>query len=465
MTATPKTALIRLRRHNLMALFVLTFSAASLAAMVSPALVSADQIQLRSIKMSDSAPSGTVPPNNSTIGTGSNVTYKVRFNAATSGTIQGIVVSFCDNTPFLADTGGCTAVTGFSLNPGANSTAGARVTVTNVSGLSTGGTWVATTGDGTTSGSTQGTTNIDHVLKYSNSGAATSTAAGSTVEFDIAGVQNPSTTNHSFYARIVTYTTTTGATAYGDAAANTGTPLDYGGIALSTSNQIQITARVQETLMFCVSATAPAANCGGSLTVPDLVLGHGTTNTLDATQVDRRSAYSQISTNAINGAVIRMRNSNLCGGLSRLDISAQTTTSGCDIPAINNNASNAPANATLFKTPAAGSSIPAAFGVNVSNGTAVGTGTGVVTASPYYNTTTPAAGESASDYVGMNLASNSANPASNPGVNSTYGDSVASSTGPVSNINNEYQFAAIASNVTPAGIYRANMMLIATGTY
>src|SRR6185436_12235167 len=81
------------------------------------------------------------------------------------------------------------------------------------------------------------------------------------------GFTNPSGTG-SFYARIHTYTTTGGATAHDeDAATGYG---DYGGIALSTAAVISITARVQETLSFCVYEGGGA--CG--VNAPTITIGH-----------------------------------------------------------------------------------------------------------------------------------------------------------------------------------------------
>jgi hypothetical protein len=66
----------------------------------------------------------------------------------------------------------------------------------------------------------------------------------------------------------------------------------------------------------------------------------------------------------------------------------------------------------------------------------------------------------------LSTAANGGTPASNIGnVTSTFGSTVASSTGPVYHFDNEYQFAATAALTTPAGIYSANMSLIATGTF
>lgn len=50
-------------------------------------------------------------------------------------------------------------------------------------------------------------------------------------------------------------------------------------------------------------------------------------------------------------------------------------------------------------------------------------------------------------------------------VKTLYGDRVAYSTSPVNLLINKYDFAATAASTTPAGIYTANLAMIATGTF
>lgn len=398
------------RRKSLYGFVVVLFGACLLLVSVVPAQTSAvAQLTSRSITLSDSGVSGGSI--SSGLGSGTAVSYNSVFTTATTGVVQGIVVDFCSNSPILTDT--CTAPTAFTV--------GGSPSVTVNSGLS--GTWAASS------------LNSGRTLVLSNSSGG-SISAGTTVNFTINNVTNPSALG-TFYARFLTYTTTAGATGY--TATVPGTYVDYGGVALSTANIITINARVQEAIQFCVSAAAPTANCGG-VTTPALTLGHGTNNILDSSAVDTAAAYSQLSTNATNGAVVRMKNSNSCGGLSK---DGGTT---CPIPAVNSGAFAAASQET------AGT---AAFGVNVSNGSAVSGGSGTVTADANYNNPSfPAV----TSWVGMDTTSATS-------VTSTYGDTVASSTAPVSNINNTYTFGATAANITPAGIYTADIALIATGTY
>ena len=229
---------------------------------------------------------------------------------------------------------------------------------------------------------------------------------------------------------------------------------DYGGIAMSTTNTITITARVQESLTFCVTKAAPSTwgtthdcsdpNVGLTANLPAVTLGHGTgTPVLDSNTVDRGTLYTSLSTNATHGAVINMRNSNLtCGGLSA---DAGTT---CAIPAIGATAANLAAGV-------------AHFGLFVSNSTADVAGNGI-------GTVTPAAGyhnASHVDEVTPDLWYGMDNVTSGNNVTSAFGSTLASSAGPVYRVENDYVFAATSALTTPAGIYTANLSMIATGTF
>jgi hypothetical protein len=153
---------------------------------------------------------------------------------------------------------------------------------------------------------------------------------------------------------------------------------------------------------------------------------------LDSQQVDPDTAWTQLSTNAQGGAAIRMRNTATSGGLN-----AGTNS----IPAVNAGNGVAPS--------AIGVGV-AAFGLYVADGTG---GTGTIDGDDNYN-------DGTSTHYGMDTTS-----ANGANVLGTYGDIIAAATAPVNNVANELTFAAQASNTTPAGIYTANIILIATGTF
>ena len=361
---------------------------------------SAALVTSRSIEISSSLLSAT------------NTTYAVSFNIATSTTIAGVVLDFCDNDPLPGDTT-CTTPGGFTLTASPA-----------VSGQSGAGSCNLSTF------TTIATANSNRTLILT-AGSAVSMTAGGACTFNITTVTNPNTANHSFYARVYTYDTAAHAALYAIGGTNAGV-VDNGGFALSTGSQIIISATVQETLTFCVSGASPGAGCSG-LSAPAVTIGHGSPLVITASAVDESPAYTQVTTNANSGVVVNMKATNTCasGGLS------STGGTVCNIPGIGNSA------ATLVIG-------TADFGMCVAP-----SGTAVV-ATNYKDTahscpTTWVSGE----LMGMN------------GTNliGTYGDTIYHYVGPVTNDNCTLEFAAAAAAATQAGIYTGNELLIATGTF
>jgi hypothetical protein len=380
------------------------------------------QVQERSITMSDNGVSGGALT--SGVGSGTNATYRVSFKAATSYTIRGVVVDFCagTGTPILEEPA-CDAPTGFTV--GATPTIDTTDYVVGASTtLGLGAGWTATS------------INSGQTFEMTNS-TGTALTAGTTYTFAISGITNPSTKG-TFYARFLSYTSSTvGISTY--AHDSTGTYQDYGGFALSTTDIVSVTAKVQETLTFCVSGLYSGAappNCGAT-SAPAIALGHGDNNTLGPDIIDQQPIFSIASTNALNGLTIRMRSANSCGGLSR-DGGAT-----CPIPPVGSGAST-------WSVMTAGT---AAFGMYCHDGS---NGTGTLNCDNNY---IDRGGSADPNTFGMDTSSVGDN------VTSTYGDIVARSTAPVSEMRNQYDFGATASNTTPAGIYSTNLAMIATGSF
>ena len=220
-----------------------------------------------------------------------------------------------------------------------------------------------------------------------------------------------------------------------------GNYVEYGGIALSTTRPITITAKVMETLSFCTSAAnLTALGCAGA-TPPAISIGTGVNNdVIDYTAIYKRSAYSQVSTNASNGYAVYMRAHNTCGG----GLSKDNGTT-CGIPAINAGA----ASASLMAAGTAG------FGVDVADGSAVVGGTGSNTAGGTATRWNPG---TADNYI-MDEVTATDN------VKYTYGSKIIESAGQANSVTNAYEFAATASPVTPAGIYTQAFSLIAVGVF
>lgn len=392
---------------------------------------SAQQLTSRAITMSDSGASAN--SNVATgVGSGTNVTYRVQFT--TFNVAQSVVIDFCAENPLIGDV--CTTPTGMSA------AAATLNTVTGETDITAAG-WTITPAAGQV-----------RVAKGTGSDAA----VGSHV-FELTGITNPSTIG-TFFARIYTFADGTYGT-YTNAQ-TPGNYLDYGGVAMSTVRIISITARVAEQLTFCVSGSDHSTwdtnfDCSDpdANVAPALTLGHGAPSAiLDSSAVDRGNVYTQISTNALYGAVVAMRNSNACGGLSA---DGGTT---CSIPATNGGANTGAAAMT------AGT---AAFGLFVSAGVASGSGgIGTLTPSSVYHDAAHTNIATGDLYYGMDTQTAVGANATLPqygNINTTYGSILMSTTVPVYRVNSTLVFAATASLTTPAGIYTANMNLIATGTF
>lgn len=358
---------------------------ALLLATVMPALVSAEQVTERSIELSNSSVSAT------------NVTYSVNFTSV--GAAGAFVVDFCSNSPVIGEA--CTAPGGF----------------------------VATAAASTTSGFT-GVADLD-----TNTIRVTGTIGATTaVSVDVTGITNPSAAG-PLYARIVTFDTEAHADAYTSAIPGAD-KVDEGGVAMSITPTVGVSGAVLESMTFCVSKTAPTANCGG-VDAPVLALGEtvGSTVALVPTAVSTGVINTQISTNASGGVVVRLKSNAIgCGGLLRAG-----APSACDIlPALTGGiAAN-----------------EAKFGVKTATSTDTGTdpnGTYQPVSGSGYNSTTYA----------LNYASNNAT-----GVTSTFGDPfLDTADAPANNKNMALTFGASVTNSTPAGLYSADISLIATGKF
>jgi hypothetical protein len=349
----------------------------------------------------------------SAIADDSGVSYELKGTTETAiAASGGLVIEFCSDSPLIG------------------------LSCAHPSGLTVAG--VNTTGSAT-AGTASDIDSTDHaIIKFVSTSAI---SQGATFDITLGGIHNP-TAIGSFYARVVTYANSTDLGTYSNAT-TLGTTADEGSVALSTISAIGVTAYVRETMTFCVANTAPTAGCTGityPTNAPNLTLGTGTPAALDPSRVDSGNVYTQISTNAASGAVVRMTDNNSCGGLMRAGAS------GCDIAPQTTDSSGA-------GTITAGNAL---FGVQL------GTLAGATGGSTPTGTVQAATGSkySATRYF-MNYVAGGAS-----GVTSTYGDPLLdTNSAPVSNQNMPLAFGASISNTTPAGIYKATIDLIATGTF
>ena len=363
-----------------------------------PTLASAAIVSDRSIELSSSSKSAP------------NVTYKVTFTPVTASPTGAFAVKFCSNNPVIGDT--CDVPVGMVTNGATSATAG----FTDV---------------------TEPEPAVNRVV------VAGTINAGTPVSVEIDGITNPSSAG-TLYARIVTYDTKANATA--DTTETGAGANDNGGVALAITDSVAVSGRVLETMIFCVSGptsdvsdTNPIGkSCDATLmTAPTLQLGDkfGDITALDASKVSSGDIYTQLSTNAISGAVVSLKSANDCGGLMRLGATL------CDI---------APAQLTnvAFGEPKVGVMVAADTATDTTQ-TASGT-LEAVPASGYNDTT-----------YALNYVSGGAS-----GVTSPYGDPILDTNGtqPI-NRNMKLTFGASIAANTPAGNYTNAYSLVATGKF
>ena len=383
----------KIKDHS--ALYIVLAVALLVLSTFLPAFASAAQITARSVSLSNSSINGT------------NVSYEFTFTAD-NASAGGIAVEFCSNTPLIGED--CTAPgNSFSVASG------------NVTGGTKHGTWTA------------------------NRAFITKSVASGSNSFTLTGVTNPSVAS-TLFARVVTYDTDVHAAAYDSDNLGTGA-IDNGSVAFAITNTIDVSGAVLEALTFCTSGAALTDpdtdnNYCETATAPTLTLGHDVGDgviALTTDALDTANDYTQLSTNATGGAVVRIKSNAVCGGLIRDGDSSQTASAACsDIPA-----------AGTSGTFAAGT---AKFGVKVA--------TADLGDNPSTNKLVVASGYDTDDYR-LNWVSGNGS-----GVSSTYGDEILNTGGqPAIDQGATLTFGASIGNGTPAGKYRATLSLIATGTF
>lgn len=395
----------------------------------------------RKITMSNSAGGAT------------DVLYNVQFSTAQGGAasnVNGVVIEFCDDTPIIGTA--CTAPSGLNTNKNTLSL-GTLVGLTNL-----------------TVDTTNSTAN-KVVLTGTNTAVATATAVtiplGSGALSASHYFTNPTLGNHTFYARILTFTTAAGAQQYTSTNIdNTGANavVDAGGIALSTANQLQITAKVQERLRFCIS-TIDSADCTTTGTQKDTDVS-GTDRRITALTLgdangvlDTSGAYVNstarlyIQTNASSGAAVTLKGDTLANGGNKIAYTPGTSGTGALATTgyVNSNTGS-----TFFEQ----------FGFCAT------TDTGVTVAAPYgdgvanqdTNTLCASAPNNSGGAVSVVQSTKYGLDLSGTGVTSASGSTVLTkSAGAVSKL--KLSFIGNIANTTKAGIYTTTLQFTATGTY
>ena len=359
--------------------------AAMLLAMTVPLFASAAQLLERSVALSSASTDAT------------GVTYEVNFTAVNAA--GAFVVDFCSNTPVIGQP--CTAPAGMDVSAASSATPG----FTDVDASAT------------------------HVV------VAGSIAADDVVSVALNGITNPSEAG-SLYARILTYASDTDADGYtSEDIDSVGAPIDDGSVAISITDTIGVSVDVLESLTFCVSKNVVGINCAD--TEPPLVeLGEliDGDRVLTPTDVSEGVINAQISTNALGGAVVRLKSGTDCGGMKRPGVDP------CDIaPALDD---GIVAGQARFGVKAAASADTPGADV---------LGTFQPASGSIYNSSTFA----------LNYAENDIT-----GVTSAFGDPFLDTAGaPASNKNVQLTFGASITDNTPAGVYSTSLNLIATGKF
>ncbi len=214
---------IRDRLHESSVLVVAAlFAVSGLMPIVLQGRASAATLSSRSVTITTSQPSAT------------GVSYAFNFTFPSTSVAQSLVFEFCD-TPL----GSCTLPTGMNVGYATAEVNGTQTfseatAFTEYTGANTGG----CNGQGTAGDNTATT----YCVQRTDTDAETAAAKSITID-SIGNPSIPSGNNTTVYVRIYVYTTTTFGTLGHD-----------GVVAASIVNQLTVTGRVQERLVFCVYA-------------------------------------------------------------------------------------------------------------------------------------------------------------------------------------------------------------------
>lgn len=345
-----------------------------------PAIIEAyGQVANRSIQLSNTQSNAT------------NVAYRVSFTTVTNNQNMGsIVVKFCSNSPIIGET--CSVPAGMNTNA-------ATLSLNNMSA--------------NLAGATIDTVNSTSNMVVITRGTA-SAFANAPVTFTLGngttnGITNPALGNVTFYARILTYTSTTGA------GNETTDPLDAGGIAMSLANQLTVTAKVQESLFFCVFTGALCTNGGTAVALGDTngVLASSTT-------VYTSTAKFEVSSNAVSGVSVKMRGDTLKSGTFTISPFGNV----CTADSTNSSVEQ--------------------FGLRME---------------------TLGAGQSSTAPYNCLTGNHGFDDNATTGIPSLFGQEIARTAGASDKSTSTIEFAAKSANTTEAGIYTTTLTLIATATY
>lgn len=218
---------------------------------------------------------------------GGTVNHLFTFDIATTGNVGSIKLEYCT----IASVEPCVTPTGL---------------------VTTSATLGSEAGSDLTGFSVVNTTNGAPYL----SRTASSATAGDTVNVQVNTIDNPTTTNYTFFVRISTYASTD----------TTGSAVDTGTVAASTAEPIVLTGVMPESLIFCTGAEISAP--GGIPDCTTATAGDVSFNQLFS-PTDTAFATSQMSasTNAQSGYSITVTGPTLTSGGNTITAMSSATTS------------------------------------------------------------------------------------------------------------------------------------------
>lgn len=275
----------------------------------------------------------------SSAGSASGVTYTLKFNAGTAGNVGSVQFEICDSP---LETVPCAA----SASPGVNSN-GASLAAGTLAGTFGGTNWstpIWTRGAQTGPGAS-GTS-----VRFSAS-AQTNVATSDQATVTLTNVVNPTGDNQKYYLRITTYSDT-GWT----------TEVDFGGIALSTAQQITVSGTMPESLVFCVGTSG--TDCT-NITGNSVDLG-----TFSPTSTNTGISLMSVSTNATSGYAITINGTTLTSGANTIAaMGAQSLNSAACLPSCTSTTGTSQfgSNVRANTTPSVGANV---------SGSGTGTGSG-----------------------------------------------------------------------------------------
>jgi hypothetical protein len=241
------------------------------------------------------------------------------------------------------------------------------------------------------------------------------------VTFPVQVIHLPTNPNTSFYFRITTYNS--------DTTFNGTTEVDYGAMAESTTQTLDVSANVQESLVFCTGTNTPADCTGMTGSTVKIGSNPGTDNVLLLGTATGGTSSMYITTNAASGYVITYQAGEFSkdGGTTNIAKANNQTLAAC----------------------ASGSTNGDCFGINLRDNATPNVGTDVTGASGFVSPTYSTGYGTADNFKFVNGSAQQVASAATPTVQTQY----------------TVTYAAQAGTTTKPGAYSNTFTWIATGTF